>query len=352
MFSRLYGVLLPFFVSFLLAYVFDPIVGFIQTKCRVRNRVLAVFVTLLLAVGIVVGAVSALRKPVTEQVNSAWTGFQAYIATIDINDYVSTETQEKLLKWQTEWDWQAALANPELTNSIKELLPKIGNWITGGLSWLSELLVVFIGFMYLIFLMIDFPNIRANYSHFIPRKIRPQVVTIMGDIDRNMNAYFRGQAMVATCVGILFALGFTITGLPMGIAMGRIIGLLNMVPYMQALGIPPCIVLCILQSAQTGQPIWLTLLMMAIVFIVVQSIQDLILTPKIMGNVTGMSPAAILLSLSIWGALFGVIGMIIALPLTTLIISYYDRYVANRGVRSRAHQAQYRGRLRKEPGSK
>lgn len=352
MFSRLYGVLLPFVVSFLLAYVLDPVVGFIQTKCRVRNRALAVLVTLLLVVSILVGAVASLRQPVIDQVNTAWTGFQAYIATVNINDYVSTETQEKLLKWQTEWDWQAALANPELTNSIKELLPKMGNWITGGLSWLSELVVVFIGFMYLIFLMIDFPKIRANYSHFIPRKIRPQVVAIMGDIDRNMNAYFRGQAMVATCVGILFALGFTITGLPMGIAMGLIIGLLNMVPYMQALGIPPCIVLCILQSAQTGQPIWLTILMMAIVFIVVQSIQDLILTPKIMGDVTGMSPAAILLSLSIWGALFGVIGMIIALPLTTLIISYYDRYVANRGVRSRAHQGHYQGRLRKEPGNK
>ena len=127
MFSRLYGVLLPFFVSFLLAYVLDPVVGFIQTKCRVRNRALAVVVTLLLVVSILVGAVASLRQPVIDQVNTAWTGFQAYVATIDINDYVSAETQEKLLKWQTEWDWQAALANPELTNSIKELLPKIGN---------------------------------------------------------------------------------------------------------------------------------------------------------------------------------------------------------------------------------
>jgi predicted PurR-regulated permease PerM len=101
-----------------------------------------------------------------------------------------------------------------------------------------------------------------------------------------------------------------------------------------------------LQSAQTGQPLWWTLLMMAIVFVVVQSIQDMLLTPKIMGNVTGLSSAAILLSLSIWGALFGVIGMIIALPLTTLILNYYRRYVANRGVGSRAHQADYRGRLR------
>ena len=347
MFSRLYGVLLPFFVSFLLAYVLDPIVVFIQTKCRVRNRALAVVVTLVLAIGIVVGAIAALRKPVMEQVNTAWVGFQNYIATFDINQYMSAETQEKLLQWQEEWDWKSLLANPELTTSIKELLPKIGNWITGGLSWMSELLVVFIGLMYLIFLMIDFPNIRANYSKFIPRKIRPRVVTLMGDIDRNMNAYFRGQAMVATCVGVLFAIGFTITGMPMGIAMGLIIGLLNMVPYMQALGIPPCIVLCLIQSAQTGQPVWLTLLLMAIVFIVVQSIQDMVLTPKIMGNVTGMSPAAILLSLSIWGALCGVIGMIIALPITTLIISYYDRYIANRGVSSRAYQDDYRGRIRK-----
>lgn len=347
MFSRLYGVLLPFFVSFLLAYVLDPIVVFIQTKCRVRNRALAVVITLVLAVGIVVGAIAALRKPVMDQVNTAWAGFQNYIATFDINQYMSAETQEKLLQWQEEWDWKSVLANPELTTSIKELLPKIGNWITGGLSWMSELLVVFIGFMYLIFLMIDFPNIRANYSKYIPRKIRPRVVTLMGDIDRNMNAYFRGQAMVATCVGVLFAIGFTIIGMPMGIAMGLIIGLLNMVPYMQALGIPPCIVLCLIQSAQTGQPVWLTLLLMAVVFIVVQSIQDMVLTPKIMGNVTGMSPAAILLSLSIWGAICGVIGMIIALPITTLIISYYDRYIANRGVASRAHQDDYRGRIRK-----
>ena len=170
MFSRLYGVLLPFFVSFLLAYVLDPIVVFIQTKCKVRNRALAVLLTLLLVVGLVVGAIASLRKPVMDQVNSAWVGFQAYIADFNINDYVSAETQEKLLTWTEEWSFEKALANPELTTSIKELLPKIGNWITGGLSWMSELLVVFIGFMYLIFLMIDMPNIRAKYSRYVPRK--------------------------------------------------------------------------------------------------------------------------------------------------------------------------------------
>lgn len=145
-----------------------------------------------------------------------------------------------------------------------------------------------------------------------------------------MNAYFRGQGLVALIVGILFAIGFCIIGMPMGIAMGLIIGVLNLVPYMQMLSIPPCILLCLVQSAQTGRPIWVTLLCMALVFIVVQSLQDLVLTPKIMGKVTGLGPAAILLSLSIWGALFGVIGMIIALPLTTLCVSYYKHYASSK----------------------
>ncbi len=96
---------------------------------------------------------------------------------------------------------------------------------------------------------------------------------------------------------------------------------------MQALGIPPCILLGLLQSMESDRPFWVILLSIAAVFVVVQSIQDLILTPKIMGNVTGLGPAMILLSLSIWGALLGIIGMIIALPLNTLLISYYQRFV-------------------------
>jgi predicted PurR-regulated permease PerM len=150
---------------------------------------------------------------------------------------------------------------------------------------------------------------------------------LMTDLDRNMNAYFRGQALVASIVGILFAIGFQIIGLPMGIGIGLIIGVLNLVPYMQALGIPPCILLGLIQSAETGRPVWVVMLCIAAVFIVVQSIQDMVLVPKIMGNVTGMGPAWILLSLSIWGSLLGIIGMIIALPLTTLLVSYYKRFV-------------------------
>ena len=327
MLSRLYGVLVPFFVSFLLAYILAPVVNFVQFKCRVKNRVLSVLITLIVVTALLAGVIAALAPIVGHQVKVAGEGIETYIMNFDADRYFSPETQERIRTWAENFNVEEVLSYPEVRDAVQTLIPKITAWVSGGLSWLAELVVVFIGLLYLIFLLIDFPNIKANWSTYVPQKIRPKAITLMHDINRNMNAYFRGQAIIAAIVGVLFALGFTIIGMPMGIAMGLIIGVLNLVPYMQTLGIPPCIILCLVQSAQTGRPVWVTLLCMTLVFIVVQSIQDLVLTPRIMGKVTGMSPAAILLSLSIWGALFGVIGMIIALPLTTLGISYYKHYI-------------------------
>ena len=252
---------------------------------------------------------------------------EQYFENFDASKYLSPEQQQKIRETMDGLNMQSLLSYPEVRDGIKNFLPQLGEWITGGLSWLSELLVIFIGLLYLIFLLISFPSIRANWRNYIPKKYLPEVSTIVHELSINMNAYFRGQGLIALCVGILFAIGFTLIGMPMGLVMGLIIGVLNLVPYMQALGIPPCIILCLVQSAQTGQPVWLTLLLMAIVFIVVQTFQDMFLTPKIMGKVTGLGPAAILLSLSFWGALMGVVGMIIALPLTSLALSCYRHYV-------------------------
>lgn len=329
MLSRLYGVLLPFFASFLVAYLLDPVVDFVQNKCKVKFRGLSVAIVLLLFVGILTLAVYMLIPAIGREVQSAAAGVEQYFANFDADKYFTAEQQAKIQEVLDGLNMESVLSYPEVRDALKNLQPKIGGWITGGLSWLAELVVIFIGLLYLIFLMIDFPRIRANWSSYVPVKYRDKARVLVHDVDRNMNAYFRGQGLVALLVGILFAIGFCIIGMPMGLAMGLIIGVLNLVPYMQTLGIPPCILLCLVQSAQTGRPVWLTLLGMALVFVIVQTLQDLVLTPRIMGKVTGMGPAAILLSLSIWGALFGVIGMIIALPLTTLGISYYKHYIAN-----------------------
>ena len=145
-----------------------------------------------------------------------------------------------------------------------------------------------------------------------------------------MNTYFRGQALVALCVGILFSIGFLIIDFPMAIGLGLFIGALNMVPYLQIIGFLPTILLAILKAADTGQNFWIIIASALAVFAVVQIIQDTIIVPKIMGKITGLNPAIILLSLSVWGSLMGVLGMIIALPLTTLMLSYYQRFIINR----------------------
>lgn len=324
---RLSGVLLPFLISFVVAYILAPIVNFFQHKCRLKNRFLSIIVTLILMIGSLSGVVAAIVPAISKQATALSTSIQSYLSTYKGSEYFSDEINTKIGEIIQSLDIQSLLQNSEVQESIKKILPIIGDWINSGVNALSSLAVVFVCILYIIFLLIDYEKITKNWLKYIPQRFSKTIQMLVNDLDQNMNAYFRGQALVASIVGILFAIGFQIIGLPMGIGIGLLIGVLNLVPYMQALGIPPCIILALIQASETGRPVWVTLLCLAAVFIIVQGIQDMILVPKIMGDVTGMGPAWILLSLSIWGSLLGVVGMIIALPLTTLLISYYKRFV-------------------------
>ena len=324
---RLSGVLLPFLISFVVAYILAPIVNFFQHKCRLKNRVLSVIVTILLVIGVLTGTIAALVPAINKQATSLSNSVKTYVANWDGNDYFSPRINEHIEELIQSMDIRALLQSPELQQGIQKALPILGDWINSGVNAVMSLAIGFVCILYIIFLLIDYEKISNNWHKYIPQRFSEGIQMLMNDLDRNMNAYFRGQALVASIVGILFAIGFQIIGLPMGIGIGLIIGVLNLVPYMQALGIPPCIILGLIQSAETGRPVWVVMLCIAAVFIIVQSIQDMVLVPKIMGDVTGMGPAWILLSLSVWGSLLGFVGMIIALPVTTLLVSYYKRFV-------------------------
>lgn len=324
---RLSGVLLPFLISFVVAYMLAPIVNFFQHKCRLKSRVLSVIVTILLVVGVLTGVVAAVVPAISRQATSLSQSVKTYVTQWDGSKYFSPRVNEHIEQIIQSLDVKTLLQSEEVQQGIQKVIPVLGDWISSGVNAILSLTVVFICLMYIIFLLIDYEKISTNWHKYIPERFRDNIVMLMGDLDRNMNAYFRGQALVAGIVGVLFAIGFQIIGLPMGIGVGLFVGVLNLVPYLQALGIPPCIILGLIQSAETGRPIWVVMLCIAAVFIIVQAIQDMILVPKIMGNVTGMGPAWILLSLSVWGSLLGFVGMIIALPITTLLISYYKRFV-------------------------
>ena len=324
---RLSGVLLPFLISFVVAYMLAPIVNFFQHTCRLKSRVLSIIVTILLVIGVLTGAVAAVMPAISRQANALSQSVKTYVSQWDGSEYFSPQVNQRIEEIIQSIDIKTLIESQEIQQGIKKVLPILGDWISSGVNALMGLAVAFICILYIIFLLIDYEKITTNWHKYIPTRFRDSIVMLISDLDRNMNAYFRGQALVASIVGILFAIGFQIIGLPMGIGIGLFIGLLNLVPYMQALGIPPCILLGLIQSAETGRPVWVVMLCIAAVFIIVQSIQDMVLVPKIMGDVTGMGPAWILLSLSVWGSLLGFVGMIIALPVTTLLVSYYKRFV-------------------------
>lgn len=217
-----------------------------------------------------------------------------------------------------------------MLNAIKETVPRLWSLLSESVNLLFSFFTFFLILLYIIFILLDYESISEGWPHLVPQKYRPFVINVMNDVKDGMNRYFRGQAFVALCVGILFSIGFLIIDFPLAIGLGLFIGALNLVPYLQIIGFIPTIVLAILKAADTGGNFWIIIASALAVFIIVQVIQDGFIVPRIMGKITGLNPAIILLSLSIWGSLMGMLGMIIALPLTTLMLSYYQRFIINR----------------------
>ena len=325
--NYLRDVLLPFLVSWLLAYMIHPIVRFFQYRLKLRNRGLSVTVTLLLLIGSIAGIIALLYPLIATEVHKMDLLLNTYMRSESNGGIIPVEWIEQLSSIWSNMDLHALLQNSDIQSAIKSMLPKMWSVVNTSFNAVMSLAVVFISILYLVFILMDYEKISNGWIHIIPPKYRTFISELAEDLETGMNRYFRGQALVASLVGILFAIGFSIMGLPLAIIIGLFLGLLNMVPYLQVIGIAPCLLLGLLQAAESGTSYGLILLFITLVFIIVQCIQDLFLVPKIMGDVTGMNPAIILLSLSIWGALLGVTGMIIALPMTTLCISYYKRFV-------------------------
>ena len=219
------------------------------------------------------------------------------------------------------------LSKENIEKAIKQLAPQVWSILSNTFSILFSITIIFVILLYFIFILLDYEKIANGWIKLVPVRYRPFLQGLAEDVEMSMNRYFRGQSLIALCVGILLAIGFKIIGFPLAVTLGLFIGVLNLIPYMQAIGIIPMILLSLLKSAETGENFWIIFGLSLLVLGIVQCIQDLYLTPRIMGKAMGLNPAIILLSLSIWGTLLGFVGLIIALPLTTLCLSYYKRFI-------------------------
>ena len=221
----------------------------------------------------------------------------------------------------------------DFSDTIKTAMPKLFALLGQTANIVISIIGSCIVLLYMFFILLDYEYLSKNWIKIFPKKNRPFWHVLMSDVKRELNNYVRGQGLVALCMGIMFCIGFSIIDFPMAIGLGILIGIMDLVPYLHTFALIPTAFLAMLKAADTGQSFWYIFGMAFLVFAVVQVITDMIVTPKIMGKAMGLNPAILLLSLSVWGALLGFIGLIVALPLTTLIIAYWQRYVTKEHIK-------------------
>jgi predicted PurR-regulated permease PerM len=325
--QRLSNVLLPFLSAWLIAYLLQPIVRFFQQTLKIKSRIIAISFTMILCTVLFTGTIMTLIPVIIKELDKFYELLLAYKNEFNMDQFLPKSWQNEISNYFAHLNLQSILRDENIMSGAKNIAPQLWNFINGSLEFILGLATLIIVFLYTVFILLDYERIAVGWLKIIPKKQRPLITEIVRDLEIGMSRYFRGQALIALLVAILFMIGFSIIQLPLAIVLGLLIGILNLVPYLKVMGLIPTAIMGVLQSSETGQSYGSVLLGIAIVFATIQIIEDLIITPKIMGKVTGLNPAVILLSLSIWGSLLGVAGMIIALPMTTLIISYYKRFV-------------------------
>lgn len=324
------SVLLPFFVAWLLAYLVYPVVKFVQYKMHVPTRVLSIIVSLVFLIAVIGGVFYLIIPPMIGQFDkfceilSNYLHEKTHISNfpVAIQQWIDVN-KDNILDFFKQKD---------VAEAIRSAMPKVFSVIGQTASVIISVVASLITLLYLFFILLDYEKLASGFIKIFPKKSRPFWRELTGDVEREMNNYIRGQSLVALCIGVLFCIGFTIIDFPMAIGLGILVGILSLIPYVHGLAFIPMVFLSLLKAADTGQNFWIIFASATAVFIVVQAITDMVLTPKIMGKAMSLNPAVILLSLSVWGAMLGFIGLIVALPLTTLIIAYYQRYVTKEDV--------------------
>ena len=323
--NYLSGVLLPFCIAWLFAYLLYPIVKFVQYKLHVPTRALSIIITLTFVFAVIGGIIYLIIPPMIEQFSKL-----SEIVSRYIHDSTNTNNITLYIKnWLSENQTavERFFRSPDFTDAVKSTMPKVFAFLSETANIILSIIASCITLLYMFFILLDYEYLTENWPRIFPQKNRHFWQVLMKDVERELNNYIRGQGLVALCMGIMFCIGFTIIGFPMAIGMGILIGLLDLVPYLHTFALIPTAFLALLKAADTGQNFWVIFGLAVLVFVVVQIITDMIVTPKVMGKAMGLNPAILLLSLSVWGALLGFIGLIVALPLTTLIIAYWQRYV-------------------------
>ena len=320
-------VLMPFVVGFILAYLIEPLVEWLQHKAHIRARGIAVVIALVIVIAVITGLCWLVIPYLIDEFGMMSKQLAAYAKSSLRIPYVPAEINEFIQRYIDLDKFNELFSKQQWMDIINKAASGAWSVVGGTMSVIFSILSWFIVLLYMFFILLDFHKLSRAFKAAIPGKYRRIALRIFDDVAGTMSRYFRGQAAVSFFVGVIFAIEFYIIGLPMAIAFGLFVGVLNMVPYLQLISIPIAAFLCLVATAATGGSFWVMFAWVIVAYIICQVIQDMVLIPVIMKSQMGLNPAIIFLSLSLWVYVLGFIGLIIGLPLTTLIISYYCEFV-------------------------
>lgn len=309
--SLFYNLILPLAMAGTLALILYPVVQW-QQRILGMSRVWAIVLLFTLIIAVLTGLLALVVPTIVEQATS-------FIA---LAPGILEQLQERLGRFFP--SVTQLFPSPEEDNGVFQLMPENGNLGAAVMSYVG--LVVGMGFvpLYLFFALLSGERLRDQgnelLSIFDPGT-RDRILYFVDVFVGYLTAFFRGQLLIALIMGVLLALGFSILGLALAVPLGLILGLLNIVPYLgTVVGLLLVLPIALFQPDGGG-----FLLVLALgVFAVVQLIESWLLTPRIMANQSGLPPVLVVISVVFWGIAFGgVIGMILAVPLTAFLLAVW-----------------------------
>lgn len=310
------AVFLQLFIAFALAYVLNPAVELLERKGV--KRLYGIVIVFCLAV--LTGGTFAvfLVVSIAGEFSNMQLNLPAYaqhlyeISPDSIKGYLGVETPDRLALRLTELIQQVRSAAPDL---LKPLLAFLQKTLSSTVGVLLALLGYLIIPVYLFYLLFDLPQLKAFIESYIPDRFLPAYTKKLSEVDTVLSGFIRGQLSVCAILALLYSAGLYVIGIDLAIAIGTLAGTTFIIPYVGTIiGIVLSVVMALLKFNDILHPLlcigW---------FGLVQAFEGTIITPKIVGDTVGLHPLVAIVALLIGGQLFGIVGMLLAVPVTAVL---------------------------------
>ena len=199
--NRLSGVLVPFFLAWLLSYLLFPLVKFFQYRCRLKFRIAAILLSFLVAGAVLTGVFWLMIPPMIEEGGRVTQLIVRYVQTDETMSNIPRLVQQ-FIHDNVDIDQLKKLVTQDgFIDTVKSAIPKVWAVIAQSISIVSSVFSLTMVALYTLFILLDYEKITQGWPQLLPRRYRPFAKRLVADVEEGMNKYFRGQALVALCVG-------------------------------------------------------------------------------------------------------------------------------------------------------